>query len=121
MPFPVIDRNQGGKLSAQAAVREAETGLVAAAYRTLDAWQGHQERFRILHEKRKLYYQRIIPLLEKDLTLKRKQVETGRQPVQASLGAAVALEEAVLAALELDDTLSEIMVEMHLLAGEEML
>ena len=75
VPFPVIDRNQGGKLSAEASIREAESELVETAYRVIDEWQGNQERFGILTDKRDLYYDRIIPLLKKNLGLKEKQVE----------------------------------------------
>jgi cobalt-zinc-cadmium efflux system outer membrane protein len=121
VPFPIVDRNQGGKLSAEASIREAESELVAAAYRVIDDWQSNQERFNILTDKRDLYYDRIIPLLEKDLGLKEKQVEAGRESIQSSLQAALKLEEAVLAALGMDETLTEIMVEMRFLVGGEML
>ncbi len=120
VPFPVIDRNQGGILSAEAAVREAESELEAAAYRVLDQWQGSLERRRILGQKRDLYYERIIPLLEKGLDLKKAQGQAGRRSIQSSLEAAVALEDAVVSALDMDETLALIMVEMRYLVGGEL-
>ena len=49
-----------------------------------------------------------------------RQVEAGRRPVQERLNAAVKLEEAVLAALRLDEELAVISVDMKYLTGDDM-
>lgn len=120
VPFPLVDRNQGGIESAEAAVREAGVQLETTARTLVGEWQGLYEQRLIIDEQRLLYNERIIPSLEKELTLVDRQVEAGRRPVQESLDAAVKLEEAVLAALRLDEELAVISAEMNYLTGENM-
>jgi cobalt-zinc-cadmium efflux system outer membrane protein len=117
VPLPLFDRNQGSTQSAEAEIRKAESELLAAAYRVLDAWQGRKEQWEHLRAKRDLYYDRIIPLLEKDLALRKDQEAVGRLPVQERLEAALALEEAVLSAIDQDGKLAALRTEMALLLG----
>jgi cobalt-zinc-cadmium efflux system outer membrane protein len=120
VPFPLVDRNQGGIESAEAAVREAGAQLETTARKLVGEWQGLYEQRLIIDEQRLLYHERIIPSLEKELTLVDRQVEAGRRPVQERLNAAVKLEEAVLAALRLDEELAVISVDMKYLTGDNM-
>ena len=119
IPLPLLNRNQGNIRSAEVAVRQTETELVAAAQRILSDWQGQQERWIVLDEQRGIYRESIIPALEKDLELKNQQVASGRQPVQTSLETATKLERAVVSALEIDQALVGIMVELKHLLGQE--
>lgn len=117
IPFPVIDRNQGGIQSARAAIRKAESELKAAAYRLLDEWSGLFEEGRLVEDQRDLYNDKIIPLLERDRDFRGAQVEIGRLPIQRRLEAAVELEEAVLTALSMDEMLAMITARMRFLTG----
>jgi cobalt-zinc-cadmium efflux system outer membrane protein len=121
IPLPLTNRNQGNIKSAEVAIRQTETELVAAAQRVLSDWQAQLERWEILSLKRDLYRESIIPALEKDLALKEQQVAAGRQPVQTSLETAAKLEQAIISALEIEQTLMEITVEIKYLLGQELL
>jgi len=120
IPFPLIDRNQGGKRSAEASIRNVEAEMKAVAYRLLDGWHERQERWNTAKEQGELYYNEIIPLLEEDLKLIKIQVDGGRLPVQSQLKAALDLEDAVFTALGMDESMALTMVEMVYLLGEVM-
>lgn len=119
IPLPLIDRNQGATRSAEAAVRQAESTLLADAHRLLGEWRGLKQRWEKLSVTRDLYTKKIIPGLERELSLMDSQVVSGRIPLMKRIEAAVALEETVLAALKIDESLVLIQVEARRLTGLE--
>ncbi|MHC4945519.1 MAG: TolC family protein [Planctomycetota bacterium] len=119
IPFPLVDRNQGGIQRAEAAVREIEAEMEAEMYRLLDEWHGLDEQWRIKNGQLGLYKDKIIPFLEEELALTKNQVDAGRMPVQRSLEASLKLEEAVLAKLDLEESLALFEVRMNYLVGSD--
>ncbi len=117
IPLPVVDRNQGETRSAEAAVRQAESTLLADAHRFLGEFRGLMERWERLKATRDLYVGKIIPNIEKELSLMDSQVASGRIALIRRLEAAVDLEETVLAALKVDETLIQIQIQARYLTG----
>jgi len=117
VPFPLIDRNQGNIARSHAEVRKAESELVAEASKALDEWQGLKESSALLEEELELYRGRIIPLLEKELFIVKSSVDSGREPVQRALDAALELEKAMLDALQIEESLALLSVDMKHLLG----
>jgi cobalt-zinc-cadmium efflux system outer membrane protein len=115
IPLPVVDRNQGAVMSAEAEVRQAERALASAAARALSDWRGLKERWDALKDNRELYGGSIIPGLERDLMLVQSSVASGRLPLEESLKAAVRLEEALLEKIDLEIALAETRASMILL------
>jgi cobalt-zinc-cadmium efflux system outer membrane protein len=118
MPLPLVDRNQGRIMRAQAAERQAQAALEAAATRALNQWDGLARRHAALQKTRELYDQRLIPELKKGVAIARKAFESGRVTRQVSIQAALKLEQANLAVLDIHQQLSDIQSEMILLIGE---
>jgi cobalt-zinc-cadmium efflux system outer membrane protein len=121
VPLQLIDRNQGGRAASQAAIRKAGEELKEGACRLLDEWQGLSERFGILKSRRDLYYEKILPLLEKDLALRALQVKSGRLSDRYRLEAAVKREETLLEAIGMDQSLAEMGVDMRYITGQPIL
>ncbi len=117
IPLPLIDRNQGAILSAEADIRGAEASLERVASRALDQWYGGRERWKSLEKSRVLYESSIIPSLAEQLALVENLVDTGRAPLTESLNIALELEGAREALIELNRLLDGIRVEMTRLAG----
>ncbi len=117
IPLPLVDRNQGSIQSARAAVRLAEISIEESACRLLDEWAESSSRWKNLEAGRKLYAHKIIPELQKSVSLERSLVESGRRSVRSLLEAAVRLEEAVTAMIDLEKSLSRLRVNQILLEG----
>lgn len=118
VPLPLVNRNQGAIMSAEADIRGAEASLERAAARALDAWYGNRERWLALNASRALYTNSIIPSLSERRRLVEGLVERGRAPLTQDLEIALELEAATEALIEVDRLLAEIRVEMIRLAGE---
>ncbi|MBU0754870.1 MAG: TolC family protein [Planctomycetes bacterium] len=121
IPFPLVDRNQGGVQRAGAAVREIEAEMEAEALRLLDDWRGLIEQQRIHRDQQELYRNKIIPLLKRELSLVENQVKAGRESVQRSLEAALKKAQAELSLLDLDERLARIEAQLAFLLGGEFL
>jgi cobalt-zinc-cadmium efflux system outer membrane protein len=117
VPLPVLDRNQGAIQSAEARVRQVEFELQRSARGALSQWEALRKRWEKLTAAATLYEERIIPQLTKEASLRRRQVDVGREPLQASLEATVRLEKAVAEALDVDVSLAEIRTEILLVTG----
>jgi cobalt-zinc-cadmium efflux system outer membrane protein len=121
VPLPVLDRNQGAIQSAEARVRQVEFELRRAARGALSQWEALRKRWEKLTAAETLYDERIIPQLTKEASLRRRQVDVGREPLQASLEATVRLEKAIAEALDVEVSLAELRTEMLLVTGSAQL
>jgi len=117
IPLPLVDRNQGAIMSAEAEIRGAEASLERAAARALDDWFGNRERWLSLAASRDLYANSIIPALIDQQGLIEGLVETGRIPLTKSLEVAIELESAREELIEVDRLMATIRAEMIKLAG----
>jgi outer membrane protein TolC len=117
IPLQLVDRNQGGKAASEASIRKAGADLEEAAYRLIDDWHSLSERLEIIASQRDLYHDKIIPLLEIDLSLQDIQVSAGRQSIQHRLQSAVKLEESLMKVITLDESLAAMRIEMQYLTG----
>ena len=98
-------------------MRAAAAALEGAAAKALDRWEGLSRRYESLERMHSVYIERVIPGLEKDLSLTKESAAAGRLSPRDRLEAEVRLEEARAESLDIERELAGIRAEMILLLG----
>ncbi|MFH2000446.1 MAG: TolC family protein [Planctomycetota bacterium] len=119
LPFPLVDRNQGGIQAADADIRMAESDLLAAGYRLIDEWHGLVEERQVMLEQREIYSHQI-ELLRQEQALIDQQVEAGRESIFKLLQVRIRIEEAELLDLALEEKLVLLNTDLLNLTGRNL-
>lgn len=118
IPFPLVDRNQGGIQGAEAGILKAESDLVAEAYRLIEEWYSLIEVRRLMIDQHKVLSAQT-ELIRSEMKLMEQKVEAGRQSALAGIKVHTRFYEAELneLALEKDLTLNHLDL-LHLIGRE---
>ncbi len=78
IPLPLFDRNKGKQLEAQAAVREADAGILATQQELLASWRIAVARYKAAAEQAAAHRERTLPKSEQALRLVQTGFEEGK-------------------------------------------